>query len=194
VSSADPETIDVPKELAPAVVAGALLLLRKPTGKEAARGLLTWVAASDLDPVLIQVAQYELASTATDKGEQEAWHALSAGGPDPERAAASGLRGGVLAVQRGDADAAEAMFRLGAESAIVETPEGVVTQDAGFWAANQLGALYIGQNRLADAESAYRVATASTNKDVLAAARIGAQRIAQLRSAQQLAAEPPAVG
>jgi hypothetical protein len=54
--------------------------------------------------------------------------------------------------------------------------------------------LYIGQNRLREAASAYTIATASTNSGILAAARQGMQRIEQLSAVHSQAAEPPTVG
>jgi predicted negative regulator of RcsB-dependent stress response len=171
-----------------------VLLLKKPTEAAAARDLLAWAADADLDAEIVQVANYALAFAATDKGEQEARHALSAAGPDPQLAALSGLRAGVLAVARGDTDAAEAMFTLASKVAIVDTPDGPVTIDDGCWAATHLGALLIGQNRLREAESAYTVALVSNNRGVADAVRQGSQRIAQLRAAQQQATQPRTVG
>jgi hypothetical protein len=176
------------------MVSGAVLLLKKPTEAEAARGLLAWVAVADVDAETVQVANYALAFAAPDAAEQEARHTLAAGGPDPQLAALSGLRAGVLAVARGDTAAAEAMFTRASSLSIVDGPDGPVTIDDGCWAATHLGALFVGQNRLREAESAYTVATVSKNRGIAEAVRQGLQRITQLRAAQQQAASPRVVG
>lgn len=191
----DRPSIGLPIELVSAAVSGAVLLLKKPTEIAAAKALLAWAADdADLDGGTRQVANYALAFAATDKGEQEARHALSAAGPDPQLAALSGLRAGVLAVARGDTDAAEALFTLASSVAVVNTPDGPVTIDDGCWAATHLGALLIAQGRLPEAEGAYKKATVSSNREVAHAVRLGSQRIKQLRAAQQQATQPPTVG
>jgi len=165
----------------------------KPTESSAARQLLTWAADAELDSGTTQVANYALATTSSDKREQEDRHALSAYGPDPEIASLSGLRGGVLAVERGDLDRAETLLSRATAIAVVETADGVLTHDASFWAATHLGALLIGEGRLPEAERAYGIAAAASHTGILDAVSQGMRRIVQLRSPQRQAAEPPGV-